>query len=281
MSDDRRHGGDLSVPSHADFEELAAGFALDALEPEEEDRFLAHLPTCSGCALALEQHLTVAAQLAYAVDPVPAPPLPAGLAAAVASAPGGLPVDPFATEEASARLTATRVQLPAPRRARLLAMAGTLGVAVLLAAAAVGVAVQGADRSGGEQAAGAEALVAVNDPGANLGRLVSADGQATVHGTAVVAKGHAWLVVQGLAPSRRGTHYVAWEINGKELMRAAAGFEVSHQGATPVDLGPAPSPASGTPRYAVTVETGPVQVLPAGPGSTQVLRPATPATGSQ
>ena len=38
------------MSDHEDFEGLAAGYALHALEPEEEQRLAAHLLTCQDCA---------------------------------------------------------------------------------------------------------------------------------------------------------------------------------------------------------------------------------------
>ncbi|OMQ15866.1 anti-sigma factor, partial [Modestobacter sp. VKM Ac-2676] len=35
---------------HRAWDELAVGWALHALEPEDEDRFAAHLPGCAHCA---------------------------------------------------------------------------------------------------------------------------------------------------------------------------------------------------------------------------------------
>lgn len=49
---------------HERWDELAAGFALDALEPAEEAELLAHLDDCEQCREALRDHQLVAAQLA-------------------------------------------------------------------------------------------------------------------------------------------------------------------------------------------------------------------------
>ena len=35
---------------HREFDELAVGWALHALEPEDEDAFAVHLPGCARCA---------------------------------------------------------------------------------------------------------------------------------------------------------------------------------------------------------------------------------------
>jgi hypothetical protein len=48
---------------HTRWDELAAGYALDALEPDEELEFTAHLAECARCVAVLDQHEFVAAQL--------------------------------------------------------------------------------------------------------------------------------------------------------------------------------------------------------------------------
>jgi hypothetical protein len=62
------HGG------HDYWEQQAAGYALDALEPEEAAEFVGHLSDCSQCQALVDQHALVAAQLgALAYDDRPAP----------------------------------------------------------------------------------------------------------------------------------------------------------------------------------------------------------------
>jgi hypothetical protein len=53
--------------SHTPYEQLAVGHALSALEPEDEQRFLAHLPGCAACTRSLAEHTETLAQLAYDV----------------------------------------------------------------------------------------------------------------------------------------------------------------------------------------------------------------------
>lgn len=55
----------MSTPEHDPrWAELAAGQALHALEPEDEQEFTAHLATCATCQAELDEHSLVAAQLA-------------------------------------------------------------------------------------------------------------------------------------------------------------------------------------------------------------------------
>jgi anti-sigma-K factor RskA len=53
---------------HDRWEELAAGHALNALEPAETEEFTAHLAGCTRCQAVLADHSFVAAQLGTLVD---------------------------------------------------------------------------------------------------------------------------------------------------------------------------------------------------------------------
>lgn len=59
--------------NHSDFEELAAGFALGALEPVEEQAFQRHLEGCGACRTSVRDLEEVSAGFAY-VPPAVAPP---------------------------------------------------------------------------------------------------------------------------------------------------------------------------------------------------------------
>jgi anti-sigma-K factor RskA len=55
-----------SDTNHASYEQLAVGYALSALEPEDEQQFLGHLRGCAVCARALAEHTETLGHLAYA-----------------------------------------------------------------------------------------------------------------------------------------------------------------------------------------------------------------------
>ena len=60
----------MSAAEHDDarWAELAAGYALHALEPAEEEAFTTHLAGCAVCRATLDDHELVAAQLASLAD---------------------------------------------------------------------------------------------------------------------------------------------------------------------------------------------------------------------
>src|SRR3954447_5567642 len=69
-------GVTADVDAHDAFEELAAGHALNALEPGDEQTFLAHLDGCAQCQRSLAEFSEVAAGLAVssADEPQEQPP---------------------------------------------------------------------------------------------------------------------------------------------------------------------------------------------------------------
>jgi anti-sigma-K factor RskA len=60
--------------SHEVWDELAAGHALHALEPGDEQRFTAHLAGCARCQAVLQDYSLVAAQLGSLADTEPTSP---------------------------------------------------------------------------------------------------------------------------------------------------------------------------------------------------------------
>jgi anti-sigma-K factor RskA len=69
---------------HERWDELVAGYALDALEPAEEAELLTHLENCAMCQGTLRDHQLVAAQLAaLAQDDELAPPAWAAIRAGI------------------------------------------------------------------------------------------------------------------------------------------------------------------------------------------------------
>jgi anti-sigma-K factor RskA len=59
--------------SHSEYEELAAGYVLGALEPDDEHTFQQHLGGCPVCEATVRELEAVAGELAYAAPPVDPP----------------------------------------------------------------------------------------------------------------------------------------------------------------------------------------------------------------
>jgi anti-sigma-K factor RskA len=59
--------------NHSDYEQLAAGYVLGALEPDDEHDFQRHLGGCAQCEAIVRELEGVVGQLAYAAPPVDPP----------------------------------------------------------------------------------------------------------------------------------------------------------------------------------------------------------------
>jgi anti-sigma factor RsiW len=60
--------------THTDFEQLAAGYVLGALEPADENAFERHLEGCESCEATVRELEAVVGKLAYSASPVEPPP---------------------------------------------------------------------------------------------------------------------------------------------------------------------------------------------------------------
>ena len=123
------------------WEQLAVGHALDALEPEDAAAFATHLPTCAVCGQSVTEMTEVAAEMALAADPVPLPDtLWRGIASAVAASdrpalPGnGVPAQPAQpAQPTEVDLTAIPKMIPGrTRRGSARLRAAALAVAAVV-----------------------------------------------------------------------------------------------------------------------------------------------------
>ncbi|HWG93610.1 MAG TPA: anti-sigma factor [Mycobacteriales bacterium] len=211
---------------HAAFEELAVGYALHALEPDEELRFAAHLASCPDCADAVADHEQTLAELALAL-PGEEPPAAVLESLRRATAPAGppppapLPDGVVPLERARARRAPKVAQV---RRSWLLSSAAAV------TAALVGLGVWGADLRGDldAESARSESLAAVvrtlETPGARTVQL--ADGEGTVRLVAVGGDDRLRLAVDGLAPNPDDTTYVLWGRTTSGDVVALGAFDV-------------------------------------------------------
>ena len=89
-TDPRRDSAD-----HGEWDALAVGWALSALEPDDEARFAVHLPECDRCTETVRESLRTVGDLAYAVpDEAPPPSLKARIMEAAAAEPRRRPEPP-------------------------------------------------------------------------------------------------------------------------------------------------------------------------------------------
>jgi anti-sigma factor RsiW len=165
-----------------DLHELTAGYALDALDPAERERYEAHLATCEACREELQGFWHVAGALGHAA---------------------GGPQPPAALRErilAQARAERPNV-VPFRRRATAPVVSAAAAVAAVVA---VGLGIWSVGLANDLDAARDE-LSVLEDPNARTSE--TAGGEASL---VVTPAGDAALVVRKLAPAPEGKDYEIW-----------------------------------------------------------------------
>ena len=219
---------------HAQWDELAVGHALSALEPEDEQAFLAHLRGCGLCERTLTESHEVAAHLAYAAEPAEPP---AGLHDAIFDAvrrsgrPPVFPeqVTPLRTPERapSAAIATSRSRFSHRSSAALVGMA-----AGLVAVIGLGVwntnlranldvknaAIERMERVGELEADPSTVRVALS------ASALTASGNA--RGTALLRGSQAYVLVQGLPANAADSTYVLWYRDNQGGYHAVETFDI-------------------------------------------------------
>ncbi len=230
---------------HERFEELAAGHALGALEPEDEQAFLSHVDGCARCEADTLVHREALAHLAYAADDAEPPAdvldrIRAGIRASgreasfpsdLSSAPGAPWLDAPA-EPGTVSMEGARRRRDAERLRR----AGTwLGVAAA-AALVIGLGAWNAslrsdrdaqDAWGGRMTA---AVGELQDASTDTVPLAATESDGDVVAVALVRGSELSLVVDGLPVNDEGTSYVLWGQSRYGDVRPVGAFDVSTSG---------------------------------------------------
>lgn len=208
----------MSTP-HDLYEQLAVGHALSALEPEDEQQFLAHLPSCAACQRALTEHEVTLAHLAYAAESV-APPasLLEGIRAGV---------------EASGRagsFPTPAVELAAVRSRRMVrATTAVLGAAASFVLVAALLVLWQGERAQNDRIQQRD--VALNAAVSSLvqpaSRKVDLTGNGDSRAVAVVSGANVSLVLQGVEANPSDSVYVLWQRSAMGDVRAVGTFDVA------------------------------------------------------
>lgn len=255
---------------HARFEELAAGHALSALEPEEEQDFLRHLATCTACERDVHEHQDTLALLALSADPAEPPPsvlegIRADIARDAAPAPGPVAASPHAPLPAH---DVTSLDEGRRRRAgrttRAVQWVGAAAAAALVLSLGAWNLALRSDRDASEQY-GDRLAAAVRDlaqPGSTSVPLESDDGD--VLAVAVVQDSGVSLVLDGLQPNASGTSYVLWAQDATGGVRPVGAFDVEGAQVDVVDDLPVEGGVESVTAYLVSNEPG--DVAPPTPG---------------
>ena len=264
--------------AHARYEELAAGHALSALEPEDEQDFVAHLAGCARCERDLAEHQATLAHLAYAPEPADPPAsLLAGIRAGVltsgrdATFPDTDPGVPDA--EQGAVQGAQPVRLDERRRARDASRLRRAGVWTGIAAAAAMIVSLGVwntalqrDRDAQAELTGrlAKAVSPLRDASTDTVPLAGVNGE--VVAVALVRGDEMTLVVDGLPVNDAATTYVLWGESRYGDKRAVGAFDVTTDDVDVLDGLRLKASVADVTRFMVTREQGegppPIPTLP-------------------
>jgi hypothetical protein len=209
------------VTDHSAYDLLAAGYALSALEPEDEQLFLAHAPGCARCERAAAEHRETLAHLAYGAPHEALPPtLLAGLRAGIAESERSL--DLPAPVRFDLQRDRRRVRWVRPMSALAGAAASVLVVTALLVANR-GLTSQQRDAQLTAQRL-STTVSSLLVPGARKVDLTGQGGR----GAVIVNGGSLSLVLSGVAANdRRASIYVLWEKTTFGDVRAVGSFDVA------------------------------------------------------
>jgi Anti-sigma-K factor rskA len=244
---------------HAAFDELVAGYALDALDPADERLFLTHLPGCRRCQHALGDYLEITAALAGTGPGGPGQPGPQLRDRIMAAtAPGQEDHDHAPGAAAGQVPPAPLPARPRRRRPRRRTILAGAAAAVLIAGGAVAGGLAAHSGTGGPPLASCAAAAQCRD----LTLTSASTGKAAAR--LVIKDGTVWLVPSGLAANDTSRQiYVLWQITGAHTPRAVGSFDVGSDRGRPVRVGPLAVPYQGTWAFAVSRENG--RTIPARP----------------
>lgn len=248
--------------AHEEFDELAVGWALEALEPDDETRFVRHLPDCQRCTRTIRDATDIAGRL---VMSLPAEDPPEALRQRILAGARAEPREPGALPETAgfAELFAVpdegRDVVPARRRYRDFAR-GLVAAAALLLIVGLGVwNVQLQSTRDGVQAVAeqqAKVLDQLDGRGTyRVAPLENHDGESV--GTVVVHDGGARVMADGLAVNDTASStYVLWGMRPNLSPIPLGTFDVTRTG---LDMLPVGSTTTGLDKYegyAISIEPG-------------------------
>ena len=207
--------------NHSEYEQLAAGWALGALEPDDEVTFQRHLAACEACAASVRELEGVVGDLAYAAPPVDPP---AGLWSSIERgiAPSARPSR--ATAAGPPRPQRARPRWGRPRRSPWpLRLAAAACVALLVALSFWNISLRDQNDVYRSRVATLEQIARlVNDP---TTRTIALRGPAAEQGAQVTVlassrSDRGVLLAEGLPPAARGQVYELWGVPQGDVARA-------------------------------------------------------------
>jgi anti-sigma-K factor RskA len=199
--------------SHREFEELAAGYVLGALEPDDEHDFQRHLDGCATCEATVRELEAVAGELAYAAPPVDPPDtLWAGIRRQI--------------EPEAARPVAAPGASPRRRgrgRGLLQGLAAAAAIVLVAVLSVWNLNLREQNTAIRDRVAALErATQLANDPNASLVTLDDAPGPAGAQATVIASsrQDRGVLLVESLPPLARDRVYELWGVPQGDIAKA-------------------------------------------------------------
>jgi hypothetical protein len=241
------------MSDHTEWDELAAGYALNALAPDEESAFTGHLETCERCQAAVDDHVFVAAQLGAIAMPdvqLEVPSWSSVRNAVVEAQPEG------GSRGGTLPASVADVVDLSDRRRRYAVSRRVLAAAAAVVVVAGGGIVAWRAQSGGTTAscgsvAGCHTLALASSSGAKAASL-------TVQGDVIT------MLPTGMKPAPAGREYVLWQLPSDGRPIAVKVFTAT--GSKAVDKATTGVAYADTTAFAVSEErSGPVPAKPTTP----------------
>jgi anti-sigma-K factor RskA len=246
----------MTRSDHGQYDALAVGWALHALEPGEEHAFGIHLATCPQCQRAVAESEEALGRLAYEVPLIDPPPylLDRIRQATGASEPARPP-----SEAAPAISEAAPLVPPTPlvRRQRVprWAVVGIAAALVLIALLSWNIVLRGQAADAQRVAAQRREVISKLTEGSS--RAALRDGGNHTIGYVLQRGTDVQIVADGMAPNdRTKTTYVLWAVQGSGAPPVAVGtFDIVRPG---LDVRPVngQAPGFGFSGFAVSREAG-------------------------
>jgi anti-sigma-K factor RskA len=243
--------------SHSEYEELAAGYVLGALEPDDEHVFQRHLDGCPICEANVRELEAVVGELAHAVPPVDPPDTVwAGIRREIRS-------------EAVRRAPApAQVQAPAPPRARrggrvqrlLPRFAAAAAILLVVGLSVWNVNLRDQNATYRDRVTALEeATRLANDPTASLVALDDAESPTGAQAAVIASsrEDRGVLLIENLPPLQRNRVYELWGVPGgdiAEAQRALVFVPLRRQGTQTLEFEVPIQPGTV---FAITEEPGP------------------------
>ena len=207
--------------SHSEYEELAAGYVLGALEPDDEHLFQEHLGGCSTCEANVRELEAVVGELAYAVPPVDPPETVwAGIRREIRPEAARRTLRPAPAADAEGRPGAGA----GGRGLRLLpGLAAAAAIVVVVVLSLWNLNLRDENAVYRDRVAALErATELVNDPNASLVTLDDAPGPEGAQATVIAStrQDRGVLLIENLPPLARDRVYELWGVPQGDIAKA-------------------------------------------------------------